>query len=242
MSESDASGWTASARAWVDSLGEAGDFGRAHVLDAPMRDRLRIGRFRRMVDIGCGEGRFCRIAQAEGIETTGLDPTAALLDLARQRDPGGLYLQGRAEALPLEDDMFDLAVFCLSLIDIPDLDRALDEALRVLAPGGALLIANLNPFTTAAQPLVRIRDAAGQERRVIERYFEERGDLVSWRGISVVNHHRPMARDMQALLSRGFELVHFDEPRAVGADPARAARYDDAPWFHLMEWRKPVAF
>lgn len=242
MTDTSDTGWATSATAWIDSLGEAGDFGRAHVLDGPMLARVREGRFRRMLDVGCGEGRFCRMAQVLGVETTGVDPTAALLGRARDLDPAGRYLDGRAEALPAADGAFDLVVSYLTLIDIPDLDAALDEMLRCLAPGGVLLIANLNPFATAPQPLVRIEGTDGRAYRVIERYFEERGDVVSWRGIAVTNHHRPMSRYMQAMLARGLELTHFDEPRPTGGPADTVRRYDAAPWFHVMEWRKPVAF
>lgn len=80
-------GWSESA-AWIAELGEAGDFGRSAVLDAPMLTRLRERGFRQALDIGCGEGRFCRRMQDLGVEIVGIDPTDALLRQARARDPG----------------------------------------------------------------------------------------------------------------------------------------------------------
>ncbi len=83
MNEDVSDGWTASAAAWIVEQGEDGDYGRRFVLDAPMRARIEGRGFRNALDVGCGEGRFCRIMQRAGIRTTGLDPTEALLARAR---------------------------------------------------------------------------------------------------------------------------------------------------------------
>src|SRR5215469_16073826 len=92
-------GWQPSAQAWVDSIGERGDWGREHVLDPVMLGRITGRSFKRALDVGCGEGRFCRILNVAGIAATGIDPTSQLLDIARRRDPGGDYRLGRAEQL-----------------------------------------------------------------------------------------------------------------------------------------------
>ena len=142
-------GWDESAQAWIASMGERGDWSREHVLDAAMLGRIGARRFRSALDVGCGEGRFCRILQQRGIATVGVDPTAALLEEARRRDPAGRYVLGRAEALEFADGCFDLVVSYLTLIDIADFRSGIREMARVLQPGGTLLIANLTSFTTA---------------------------------------------------------------------------------------------
>ena len=118
-------GWEQSAAAWIKSLGESGDFGRRFVLDQPMLERVRAGKFRTALDVGCGEGRFCRHLAELGIETVGIDPTEALIASARQADPTGKYLIGKAEHLDVADNSFDLVVSYLTFIDIPDIARAI---------------------------------------------------------------------------------------------------------------------
>lgn len=135
-------GWEQSAAAWIADMGEDGDFGRRFVLDPVMMERARLARPATALDVGCGEGRFCRKLKALGIATTGLDPTQALLDQARKRDPGGDYIDGVAASLPFGGGAFDLVVSYLSLIDIPGIAPAIAEMTRVLKPGGRLLIAN----------------------------------------------------------------------------------------------------
>lgn len=80
-------GWDASAAAWIADMGESGDFSRAYVLDAPMLARVEASGARTALDVGCGEGRFCRMLRARGIAATGVEPAAALLAAARARDP-----------------------------------------------------------------------------------------------------------------------------------------------------------
>ncbi|AWN52959.1 class I SAM-dependent methyltransferase [Methylobacterium sp. 17Sr1-1] len=228
-------GWDESAAAWIADMGEAGDFGRACVLDAPMLARIRGRGFRRALDVGCGEGRFCRMVQDHGVGTVGIDPTDALLRQARARDPAGIYLPGRAEALPFADGAFDLVVSYLTLIDIPDIRAAIPEMARVLAPGGSLLIANLASFCTAGG---WTEDPDGVRRFRIDDYLEERAEWAAWHGIRVHNWHRPLSLTMSLLLGQGLALRHFDEPAPQGGDPAKVARYRRVPWFVVMEWEK----
>src|SRR4051794_8267625 len=109
-------GWESSAQAWIDSIGERGDWGREHVLDPVMLGRVAKGRFERALDVGCGEGRFCRMLKAAGVAPIGIDPTRQLLEVARQRDPAGDYRLGKAEQLAFEAESFDLVVSYLTLI------------------------------------------------------------------------------------------------------------------------------
>jgi SAM-dependent methyltransferase len=231
-------GWDASAQAWIDSMGTDGDWGRRHVLDAPMWARVGDRGFRHAIDIGCGEGRFCRKLRAAGIAATGIDPTVALIEHARRLDPDGDYRIGRAEALEVPDAAFDLAVSYLSLIDIDDVQGAIAEAHRVLAPGGTFLIANLQSFNTAGMPWGWTHEPDGSRRFSIDHYLDERALTAEWRGIRIINWHRPLQTYMQALLGVGFELRHFAEPAPVGADGDKAERYRRVPYFWLMEWQK----
>jgi len=231
-------GWAESAKAWIADMGETGDFGRASVLDRPMLERVGDGRFATALDVGCGEGRFCRMLAARGIAAVGIDPTGALIDEARRRDPRGDYRIGRAEALNFPDEHFDLVVSYLSLIDIPDLGVAIAEMTRVLRPGGSLLIANLTSFNTAAQTSLGARFGLGP---AIDRYLDERAEWVSWRGIRIQNWHRPLETYMALLLGQGLELRHFAEPAPYAGNPLKIARYRRAPWFLIMEWQKPRA-
>ena len=232
------SDWDQSAAAWINHLGADGDHGRRFVLDAPMLARVRGRGFRTALDVGCGEGRFCRMLAADGIAATGIDPTAALIAAAQSRDPRGDCRVADAETMEVPPASFDLVVSYLSLIDIPDLGAALARMVAALASGGTLLIANLTSFNTAAMPEGWREPVLGAPYFAIDHYLDERALPAVWNGISVINHHRPLKRYMQALLGHGLLLRHFDEPEPVGGPADKAERYRRAPYFHIMEWQK----
>ena len=234
-------GWTESAAAWITDMGDQGDFGRRFVLDRPMLARVLAAAPRAALDVGCGEGRFCRMMTQQGVAVSGIDPTIPLIDQARRMDPTGDYHVAGADALPFADASFDLVVAYLTLIDIDDIHRAIPEMVRVLRPGGHLLIGNLNGFNTAAQDTLgwsRLDD--GRMAYAIDNYLEPSRAWIEWRGIRIQNWHRPLSTYMSLLLDQGLILTHYDEPAADPAGPApRVARYNRAPWFMVMEWRKP---
>jgi SAM-dependent methyltransferase len=235
-------GWQASANAWIADMGEEGDFGRRYVLDRVMLQRALARAPRTALDVGCGEGRFCRMLKQHGIEVAGVDPTQELIEAARARDTDTVYLDGIAERLPFHNHTFDLVISYLSLIGIPNIEEAIPEMARVLVPGGTLLIANLNGFNTACCDTGWIKDGAG--RRIyypIDNYLEERSMWVAYRGIRVRNHHRPISAYMRILLDARLRLSYFDEPLPSADAPIeKAANYRRVPWFLVMEWVKPT--
>lgn len=178
--------------------------------------------------------------KAREISVVGIDPTQPLLDAAIHRDPSGDYRLASAEQLPFDDDCFDLVVSYLTLVDIPDFRAAIGEMVRVLAPGGTLLIANLTGMSTADSGIGWIRDDDGQLMYwPVDCYLDESSMRSEWDGINIVNWHRPLSAYMTALLDTGLRLTFFDEPQARSGDPERQKRYRRMPWFLLMEWCKP---
>lgn len=103
----------------------------------------------RVLEIGAGTGRaLLRLTSAVGLkgEACGVDSSAGMLRLARQRVPacpGGLALQqGDARWLPYRAASFDAAFmsFTLELFEPPDIGLVLSEVRRVLRPRGRLVI------------------------------------------------------------------------------------------------------
>jgi SAM-dependent methyltransferase len=240
--DSMSNGWPESAAAWIAGLGEHGDFGRVSVLDGPMLERATGGSFETALDVGCGEGRFCRLLREKGIKAVGIDPTQALIAEASRRDPEGDYRIGRSEDLQLPDQSFDLVLSYLSLIDMPDLPCAIREMVRVLRPGGSLLIGNLNSFSTAGMPQGWQHDGDGNKLYYpIDNYLEERPLWFTWGDVRILNWHRPFSTYMSLLLEAGLVLKHFSEPAPSVSGSPDAEEYRRVPYFHVMEWEKPAA-
>ncbi|MBN2644345.1 MAG: methyltransferase domain-containing protein [Desulfuromonadaceae bacterium] len=107
-----------------------------------------------VLDVGCGTGLLTvRIAeQHPEVQVTGIDASRPMVDVAiKKRARGNCHFQqALAEELPFEDQSFDLVTSALFFhhVDQELKQRTLQEIMRVLKPGGTLLIADMDrPYT-----------------------------------------------------------------------------------------------
>jgi ubiquinone/menaquinone biosynthesis C-methylase UbiE len=155
------------------------------VRSALLQRELRAGD--RVLDLGCGAGRFSALAAASGASTTGVDVAEAALKRARAAYPDlDFRLAPTDGPLPLDDNSFDLVWASEVIEHVADTAGWLSEARRVLAPGGRLLL------TTPAHGRIRLL------LHGIERYSEPQGDHL----------HLYTARSLRGLLDDfGFAQV-----------------------------------
>jgi ubiquinone/menaquinone biosynthesis C-methylase UbiE len=104
----------------------------------------------RVLEVGCGTGLVTQqIAGLPGVaETTGIDPSSGLVEYARRRLPHARFEVADGRDLPFDNETFDAVVFATTLCHIPEPDRALAEAHRVLRPKGCLLVYDGDYATT----------------------------------------------------------------------------------------------
>jgi ubiquinone/menaquinone biosynthesis C-methylase UbiE len=196
-------------------------------------ERLNVGAGTDLLDVGCGAGRFCRIAADRGARVSGIDATAPLVEITRERTRNGDFRVGDMEALPWPDNSFDVVTGFNAFFFGADLVRALREASRVARPGGEVAMTVFGrPERCESTPMFA---ALGQllpsesdeeeggpvlhEEGVLELLAKEAGLVPREAGYLKVVEEYP---DLETLL-RGY-LAHGSIVRAIRGSDERRVR------------------
>lgn len=169
----------------------------------PYRRRVLSSAQGRVLEIGIGSGLNLPLYSARTHEIVGLEPASRLIEIARRSGsrPAAptTFIEGSAEAMPLDDASFDTVVTTWTLCSIPDAPAALRETRRVLKPDGQLLF---------------VEHGQSPDERV--RKWQDRL-TPSWRCIGGGCHlNRPI---QQLIESAGFSITQLDTGYAQGPKP-----------------------
>lgn len=206
--------WIDLAPAWIRESREGQNPTRNGLLDYPMLDACEDVTGKRVLDSGCGEGRFCRMLAARGAAyVLGIDLCEPMIAAARDLQSGvEEYRVCDAQDLScLEDESFDLAVSYLNQCDLPDFEANNRELFRVLKPGGRFVCANLHPMRFAGGTWHR--SESGEKLHVmLDHYFDETARTWVMMDVEFTNFHRTLSSYLQSFLRTGFVLVDLVEP------------------------------
>lgn len=144
-------------------------------------DELEVQSGEAVLDVACGPGTATRLAaERVGLEghVVGCDFSAAMLQLARAKAAPTAaapidYREAPADALPVADESFDVAICQQGLQFFPDRNAALDELYRALRPGGRLGVAVWSEISDSpifATLCEAVREVTGDE--LADRYRE----------------------------------------------------------------------
>jgi demethylmenaquinone methyltransferase/2-methoxy-6-polyprenyl-1,4-benzoquinol methylase len=112
-------------------------------------DLAGVGPGDRVLDVATGTGDLAIELAARGADVTGSDFSVGMLDVARRKAPQLRWEHGNALALPYPDDAFDAATVGFGARNYSDLERGLREMVRVVRPGGRLVVLEI---TTPTHP------------------------------------------------------------------------------------------
>mmetsp|Transcript_36775 Transcript_36775/g.103757 ORF Transcript_36775/g.103757 Transcript_36775/m.103757 type:complete len:250 (+) Transcript_36775:140-889(+) len=112
-----------------------------------------------ILDVGCGTGWVSQYLHRKHrslhLEIEGLDCSEGMLDIARRADPRSTYRCGDVCHMGFyKDDSFDCVLTVYTLRNFPDIGSALKEMVRVLRPGGTLLILDAFPPSSSLMRLL----------------------------------------------------------------------------------------
>ena len=233
------------------------------------RDRLNTPAFLAMLppvrgltglDIGCGEGTNTRHVARLGAKMHAIDiaPTfIAHAQAAETADPLGIdFRVGDAAALEFPDRSFDFATAFMSLMDMPDHDRALAETHRVLKPGGFLQFSILHPcFVPPRRKTLRNEDGTVRGIEVSDYFRTTDGEVEEWwfskmpkeqrahiAPFRVPRFHRTLSAWIEIITAADLMIEQMGEPCASEAEARRDPILADtriAPIFLHVRARKP---
>jgi demethylmenaquinone methyltransferase/2-methoxy-6-polyprenyl-1,4-benzoquinol methylase len=123
--------------------------GLHHRWRARAADLARVGPGTRALDVATGTGDLAVELASRGGDVVGSDFSEGMLARARAKAPGLTWEQGDALALPYPDGEFDACTVGFGARNFSDLGRGLREMVRVVKPGGRVVILEI---TTPQKP------------------------------------------------------------------------------------------
>ncbi|MCE7985877.1 MAG: class I SAM-dependent methyltransferase [Caldilinea sp. CFX5] len=199
---------------------------------------------RKVVDLGCGFGWFCRWAREQGAASVlGLDVSENMLLRARAttQDATITYERTDLERLQLPAATFDLAYSSLALHYIQDLAGVFATVHQALVPGGYLVFSIEHPIYMAPSDPTWITNAQGQKCWPLNQYSIEGPRTTDWLAKGVVKQHRTLGTTLNYLIRSGFTITQVEE--WAPTDEQLTARPElleerDRPMFLLVAARR----
>ncbi|CAN7376408.1 class I SAM-dependent methyltransferase [Mycolicibacterium frederiksbergense] len=217
----------------------------------------RVGAGDRVLDVAAGAGNAAIPAARAGATVTAADLTPELFAAGRARAAAqGVELdwqEADAEALPFEDDAFDIVMSCVGVMFAPRHQRSADELVRVCRPGGTIglinwtptgfigqLFATMKPFAPPPPPGASPAPLWGDEAHVTDLFGDRVAD-VSMRRRTVVLDRCSGPLEFREYWKRNYGptiavyAYNADKPEQVAAlDDAfldfLASTQDDGRW------------
>jgi SAM-dependent methyltransferase len=243
--------WDQAIDSWEDFQEQGKDYARDQVHGPALLRAIGPSKGLRVLDLGCGQGRFTRVLASSGAKIVAVDWSRGMLAAARRREranPVGIrYVHADARTLRgrWPSGSFDLVVGCMSFMDMPDLGRVLRAARHLLAPHGRLVFSVSHPTCTAAigrQHLPR----GGRGPMQVDRYFDPHVGVTEWRmkrllrPFDTIYWHRTLQDWFELLDRSGFVVTALTEPRPTAAQVRRTPMLEAAsrfPFFLVVDCR-----
>ncbi len=231
---------------WIREVREGRNPMRKGLLDGPVLAACGDVHGLRVLDCGCGEGRFSRMLAERGAAyVLGVDLCEPMIQAARelQTDRDEYRVADAQDLGFLSDGSFELAVSYLNQCDLPDFEANTREVFRILRPGGRFVIVNVHPMRSAAGGWQKTEDGVKQHA-ILDRYFDEGERHWTMLGLGFTNFHRSISTCFGVYREAGFAVDKIVEPMA---DERMAALYPEledelrVPNFIIFVLQKPYS-
>jgi malonyl-CoA O-methyltransferase len=140
-------------------------------------------RGQRVLDVGCGTGRYCESLAKRGASVVGIDPSSKMLEYAKKKITPDCRFElhlGRIEDTRFPGNHFNVVLFALTLGHVLEMEPVIREVSRIIKSKGRLIVSNLHPYwPISGHDYAEFFDGSGQEYRIPEyiHLFEEYWNL-----------------------------------------------------------------
>jgi SAM-dependent methyltransferase len=181
-------------------------------------DYFRLSAESRLLDLGCGVGSFVVACRKLGLRCFGVEPDRigkgtelSAIQIARRRWEEPVFLAGTGENLPFPDGIFDLVTMNQVIEHVSDQSAVIQEAVRVLRPGGVLYV-NCPNYLRFYEPHYKIFWLPLMPKSVGRLYLRLRGrSCVMLDQITYTTNHR--IRSLLQSLGAGYTNVDLHRER-----------------------------
>jgi SAM-dependent methyltransferase len=247
--------WDANAPAWIE-LSRAGFDVHRDLVNTPAFLRMLPSvAGLRVLDLGCGEGHNTRLVARQGADVVAFDISEQFVRAARELDTAGIdHVVGDGAALPFASSSFDAVTAFMSLMDVAEPERTLQEAARVLRPGGLLQFSVAHPLTSTPVRDWVLNEAGQRHALTIGDYFYEGPIRESWtfgaappevrdsaRPFEITYARRTLAGWLNAVLGAQLAVTAIGEPHADEVTARAHPEVSDtrvAPYFLVIQARR----
>jgi ubiquinone/menaquinone biosynthesis C-methylase UbiE len=223
--------WNGNAETWTQLARAGYDVYRDYLNTPAFLAMLPDVRGLSGIDIGCGEGHNTRLIAKQGAALVGIDIADVFIRHAaeaEQKEPLGIeYRVASAVEIPFPAQHFDFATAVMSLMDVPETDRALAEAFRVIKPGGFLQFSITHPcFDTPHRRNLRNEKGLTYAIEVGDYFRNLNGDVTEWLfgaapkelkqtlpKFKIPRFTRTVSEWLNILVGTGFVIERVEEPR-----------------------------
>jgi SAM-dependent methyltransferase len=179
---------------WIEVLEKGLDPPITEILEPAVKKILKkdIRRFNRVLDAGCGNGRFSKYAADLGVVVKAVDIDKECVEITKNRGIDARY--GNITNLPFNSNIFDYFVCSMVLMNVKNFSKGLKEFYRVLERKGRGLIAITHPIMGVAN------------------YNQEHIIEIPFKGGKVRDIHRPLSTYVNSICGTGMSIVGIEEP------------------------------
>ena len=126
----------------------------------------------RVLDVGCGTGRYCELLAKRGAKIVGIDPSPRMLERAKGKITPDCKFElrlGKIEDAEFADNHFDLVVSALTVGHMPCLEPLIRKVSRIIKSEGRLIVSDMHPYWfISGFDYVKFFDRNGKEYRIPE--------------------------------------------------------------------------